>query len=271
MNPQKIAYQGIEGSYSNEAAREFFGDAAVLMPQESFEAVFSAVLAGECACGIVPVENSVTGSVLQNYDLLDAYSCCVTGEYILRVNHMLLGIHGAGLADIKQVYSHEQGFLQCNKFLSRHKDWLQIPYFNTAVAAKYVSEEKDIHKAAIASRYAGEKYGLAVLARDVSDSPKNSTRFFIVSANQEQVPGADKASILFTLKHQKGSLAQALVHLSGLNLTRIESRPSPHTNWEYRFYVDIEGDMSDFESILPGLDQFCTSVRLLGMYKAAKE
>lgn len=270
MNPVRIAYQGIEGSYSNEAALQFFGNAADLKPQKSFEAVFHAVLAGECDSGIVPVENSITGSVLQNYDLLDACSCNITGEYILGINHVLLGLPSAGFNDIEQVYSHEQGFWQCSKFLSLHKNWLQIPYFNTAVAAKFVSEEKELHKAAIASRYAGEKYGLAVLARDVSDSPNNSTRFFVVSANGEQAPDADKASILFTLKHEKGSLARALVHLSGLNLTRIESRPSPYTNWEYRFYVDIEGDMSDFKNILPGLDQFCTSVRLLGMYKSAK-
>lgn len=270
MIADTVAYQGIQGSYSNEAARNYFEEGTVLSPQESFETVFFAVQSGRCSYGIVPVENSTTGSVLQNYDLLDTCSCYITGEYILPINHMLLGIKGARLEDITQVYSHEQGFMQCNKFLSLHKDWLQIPYFNTAVAAEYVSEEKDLRKAAIASRYAGEKYGLDVLARDVSDSLKNSTRFFIVSANRQQQPDANKASILFTLKHEKGSLAQALVHLSGLNLTRIESRPSPHTNWEYRFYVDIEGDMTDFENILPGLNRYCTSVRLLGMYQSAK-
>lgn len=270
MTPEKIAYQGIEGSYSNEAALMFFGNAAVFVPLESFEAVFRAVLAGECACGVVPVENSITGSVLQNYDLLDAYSCHVTGEYILPINHVLLGIKGAALEDIVQVYSHEQGLLQCSRFLNAHKDWRQFPYFNTAVAARFVSEKKELHKSAIASGYAGDKYGLEALARDVSDNANNSTRFFVVSADREIPPDANKASILFTLKHEKGSLAKALVHLSGLNLTRIESRPSPHTNWEYRFYVDIEGDMSEFENILPGLDRFCTSVRLLGMYKSAK-
>ncbi len=270
MNPKRVSYQGIEGSYSNEAARNYFSDAVQFAPQESFEAVFRAVIEGECDCGVVPVENSITGSVLQNYDLMDAYSCSVTGEYILPVNHVLLGVPGAGLDGVTQVYSHEQGFLQCGKYLSVHKNWLLIPYFNTAVAAKFVSKEKDIHKAAIASGYAGDKYGLSVLARDVSDNPNNSTRFFIVSAKKEREAGADKASILFTLKHEKGSLARALAHLSGLNLTRIESRPAPHTNWEYRFYVDIEGDMAEFHNILPGLDRFCTSVRLLGIYKSAK-
>lgn len=270
MTPESVAYQGIEGSYGSEAARGYFGAAAVLAPQESFEDVFGAVTAGVCAYGVVPVENSITGSVLQNYDLLDSCSCHITGEYILSVNHVLLGIKGAALSDIRQVYSHEQGLLQCGKFLSQHKDWQQIPYFNTAVAAKFIAGQKDIHKSAIASRYAGEKYGLEVLARDVSDSANNSTRFFVVAAQRETAPDANKASILFTLKHEKGSLAKALVHLSGLNLTRIESRPSPHTNWEYRFYVDIEGDMTDFENILPGLNQYCTSVRLLGMYRSAK-
>ena len=269
MKPDSVAYQGILGSYSNEAALQFFGENAVLVPKESFEDVFGAVTSGECAHGMVPVENSITGSVVQNYDLLDACRCFVTGEYILPVRHVLLGLSGADSAEIEQVYSHEQGFLQCARFLSAHKNWRQIPYFNTAVAAKYVSTEQDKRKAAIASEYAGEKYGLQVLAQNISDSPKNSTRFFAVSAKKADTTG-NKASILFTLRHEKGSLAQALVHLSGLNLTRIESRPSPHTNWEYRFYVDIEGELAGFDTVLSGLNKYCTSVRLLGIYKSAR-
>jgi chorismate mutase/prephenate dehydratase len=265
----KAAYQGIEGSYGSEAARTFFGRDATLLPQETFEDVFAAVTQGKCASGMVPVENSITGSVVQNYDLLDSYNCYVTGELILPVDHVLLGVPGADLADIKKVYSHEQGLLQCAEYLDAHRDWERIPNLNTAVAAKHVAETKDKTLAAIASRYAGEKYGLCVLAEGISGKANNSTRFFAVSANKGEGEG-NKASLLFTLRHEKGSLARALVLLSDLNLTRIESRPSPRENWEYRFYVDLEGDLAHLSAILSGLSAYCTTVRLLGVYQSAR-
>lgn len=283
MDHKKIAYQGIEGSYASEAARGFFGADAALVSCETFEDVFAAVTQGACDSGIVPVENSITGSVVQNYDLLDAYNCFVTGEAILPVDHVLLGVPGAEIIGIKKVYSHEQGLLQCAEYLDAHKDWERVPYLNTAVAAKYVAEQKDSSLAAIASRYAGEKYGLVVLAKDISGNPNNSTRFFAVSAKPNPkkskdfsgTPGispeeGNKATLLFTLRHEKGSLARALVLLSDLNLTRIESRPSPSTNWEYRFYVDLEGDLAHLDAILAGLSAYCTSVRLLGIYQSAR-
>ena len=197
------------------------------------------------------MENSITGSVVQNYDLLDSYNCFVTGEAILPVNHVLLCVPGANLSDIKKVYSHEQGLLQCAEFLDAHRDWEKVPNLNTAVAAKYVAETKDKSLAAIASRYAGERYGLAILAENISGRANNSTRFFAVSAAKGMGEG-NKASLLFTLRHEKGSLARALVLLSDLNLTRIESRPSPRENWEYRFYVDLEGDLGRLDAILAG-------------------
>ena len=266
---QKIAYQGIEGSYGSEAARLFFGESAALLPQETFEDVFAAVTKGTCASGIVPVENSITGSVVQNYDLLDSYNCHVTGELILPVNHVLLGVPGADLSGIKKVYSHEQGLLQCAEYLDKRKGWERVPYLNTAVAAKYIAEAGDKSLAAIASGYAGERYGLAVLARSISGRANNSTRFFAVSAAKGTEEG-NKASLLFNLRHEKGSLARALVLLSDLNLTRIESRPSPDQNWEYRFYVDLEGDLTHLPAILSGLSAYCTTVRLLGVYQSAR-
>jgi len=269
MNTKTIAYQGIEGSYGSEAARMFFGTDAALLPQETFEDVFAAVTKGNCESGILPVENSITGSVVQNYDLLDAYHCYVTGELILPVDHVLLGVPGADLGDIKKVYSHEQGLLQCAEYLDTHKDWERVPYLNTAVAARLVAEQNDKANAAIASRYAGEKYGLTVLAQGISGSPNNSTRFFAVSSKKGTGEG-NKASLLFTVRHEKGSLARALVLLSDLNLTRIESRPSPNENWEYRFYVDLEGDLAHLDAILAGLSAYCASVRLLGVYNSAR-
>jgi len=269
MEEMKIAYQGIEGSYTSEAARAFFGPDAYLLPCETFEDVFGAVTGGKCASGIVPVENSITGSVVQNYDLLDAYKCFVTGETILAVDHVLLGLPDATPDGIKKVYSHEQGLLQCAGFLDGHREWERVPYLNTAVAAKYIAGQGDKTLAAIASRYAGERYGLSVLAEGISGNPNNSTRFFAVSAQKGAGEG-NKASLLFTVRHEKGSLARALVLLSDLNLTRIESRPSPYTNWEYRFYVDLEGDLARLSAILAGLSAYCTTVRLLGIYQSAR-
>ncbi|MEI6102103.1 MAG: prephenate dehydratase domain-containing protein [Eubacteriales bacterium] len=272
MKGQQVAYQGIEGSYSNEAARKFFGSNNLLIPQENFKDVFTAVTSGACIAGMVPVENSITGSVVQNYDLLYSSNCMICGEYILPVNHVLLGVEGTDIRSIRQVFSHEQGFLQCGDFLATHKNWLRIPYFNTAVAAKFVADEKDKAKAAIASAYAGDMFGLTVLAKDICDKTGNSTRFAAICASGGCEPAAscNKATILFTLRHEQGSLAKALRHLSALNLTRIESRPSPDTNWEYRFYVDLEGDLTDFETVLSGLTAYCTSVRLLGTYQSAR-
>ena len=271
MKKSNVAYPGIAGSYSNEAARQYFQNSADLIPKEDFEQIFLSVLSGECKYGIVPVENTITGSVIQNYDLLGTHHCYITGETILPIFHVLLGRQDAQLADIQQVYSHEQGFLQCAKFLAAHKEWLCIPYTNTAVAAKYVADGQDKTKAAIASEYAGKRYGLKILAEDLSEKSQNSTRFFIIGAKREWNNASGKASILFSLKHERGSLARALSHLSGLNLTRIESRPSPKTNWEYLFYVDLEGDLSDLENTVEGLGAYCTNVRLLGIYAAAKE
>lgn len=269
---KQIAYQGAEGSYSEEAARRFFGDDVKLVPREDFPDVFSAVLRGRCEAGLVPLENSVTGSVAQNYDLLSACGCFICGECLLPVHHVLLGLPGSRLQDVRQVYSHEQGFLQCGKFLSRHKKWLRVPYFNTAVSARFVAEQKDHTKAAIASPYAGEIYGLSVLSQDICDRAENFTRFAVVCAKQPaylEPQGRNKATILFMLRHEPGTLARALLHLSGLNLTRIESRPA-ETNWEYRFYADLEGDLSGFDTVLCGLGAYCTSVRLLGIYPAAR-
>jgi chorismate mutase/prephenate dehydratase len=275
----KAAYQGIEGSYGSEAARLFFGGGADLVPCDTFKDVFAAVTGGTCGSGIVPVENSITGSVVQNYDLLDAYNCFITGELILPVNHVLLGVPGAETGDINKVYSHEQGLLQCADYLAAHKGWQRIPYLNTAMAAQYVAGEGDKSLAAIASRYAGEKYGLSVLAQDISGRANNSTRFFAVEAApagkapfdfSKNTAQGNKASLLFTLRHEKGSLARALVLLSDLNLTRIESRPSPNENWEYRFYVDLEGDLANLPAILAGLSAYCLTVRLLGIYQSAR-
>lgn len=265
-----VAYQGVPGAYSQEAAKRF-APQAELVPKEDFEQVFLAVSKGEVDYGVVPVENSASGSITAIYDLLGKYQLWIYWEMQIGVDHVLLGPKNARLEDVCQVYSHEQGLLQCSKFLAAHPEWSQIPYRNTAVSAKLVAEEQDPKKAAIASAYAGEIYGLQVLADKIADSPNNHTRFFVVTAGK-RVASPDKASLLFVLSHVRGSLAAMLQKLAelGYNLTKIESRPIRTKNWEYRFYVDLEGDMSHLEADLPALQVYCSSLRLLGIYRKAE-
>lgn len=263
----KVAFQGIHGAYSQEALNGFFGKGLNTVSVPEFEDVFISVSNGETEYGIVPVENSASGSVIQNYDLLSKYDIHVVGEYILPIRHALLGIPGSDINSIKEVYSHEQGFLQCSEFLSEHRDWISTPKSNTAISAKYVSDMKDSSKAAIASVYAGQIYGLIVLKENISNTLNNVTRFFIIGSKAND-KSFNKASILFSLKHETGSLAKALtlIAVKGYNLTKIESRPILGQNWHYRFYVDLEGNLAGLNSVIDELNEYCTDIKLLGVY-----
>ena len=264
----RAAYQGVAGAYSEEAARAAFGTAG-LAPQRNFEGVFLAVSRGEADAGIVPVENSATGSVTENYDLLGKYDLFITGEFCLPIDHVLLGL--GTMEDVQEVYSHEQGLLQCSAFLAQHPQWQAHTYYNTAMSAKMVAGAGDCTKAAIASRFAGERYGLRILAEHIADSRDNHTRFF--SIGREPFAGeAGKDRMLFSLDHSQGSLAAALGALAeeGFNLTKIESRPMPEKNWEYKFYVDLEGDMQRLGAALGRLEAFTSEARVLGTYRKAE-
>ncbi len=267
----KVVFQGIQGAYSEEAVKKFFGNTDA-EGKERFEDVFLAVFRGEADYGVVPVENSATGSVTGNYDLLGKYKLWVAGEVIVPIHHVLLGVPGANTRDVSEVYSHEQGFLQCSAFLEKHKDWMKIPYHNTAVSAKFVADSAQKAKAAIASAYAGEVYGLDILEERISDTASNYTRFFVISKERAVDDGANKASLLFTLKHASGSLARALdvFAAKGYNLTKIESRPMPGRNWEYRFYADLEGDVARLAGEIGELSKYCLELRLIGLYRKAE-
>lgn len=170
-----------------------------------------------------------------------------SGEQLVRVEHCLLGIPGAKVEDIQTVFSHEQGFAQCPAFLGEHPDWVKTPYFNTAIAAKHVAQMGDKHCAAIASRLAAKHYGLEILAPDIHTFSGNHTRFVIVSASPTPIGIPDKATVTFTLRHERGTLMRALSSFvaMGMNMTHIESRPLHDSNWEYCFYVDLTGNLRD--------------------------
>ncbi len=270
-----VAYQGVPGAFGHQAALLHGGEAAALLPCRSFDEVFQAVSEGKAACGVLPLENSSAGSIADVYDLLDAHRCHIVGEVLLPVAHCLLALPGAKLEDIHTVYSHEQGFLQCKAYLAGHPGWVRQPHLNTAVSARHVAELGDMRNAAIASRLAAQCYGLDVLAEGIQTQAGNATRFVVVAVRPaEDFTGHNKATLSFALRHERGTLHRALAAFValGMNLTRIESRPIPGQNWEYRFLVDIEGALSaqKLAVLVEALEADCVDCRVLGHYPAAR-
>lgn len=269
-----VAYSGTVGSFAEEAAVRFFGEDSLRIAHKSFADVFKSITGGGCDYGVLPIENSSTGAINAVYDLLTHYEASIVGEVDLAVRQCLLGLPGAAVADIKTVYSHEQGFFQSQAYLAEHPDWLQIPYHNTAVAAKYVHDSGDKSKAAIASRRAAAAHGLAVLAPDINTASGNTTRFCIVAAVPEARPDCDKISIVFTLPDTPG----ALYHLLGifdrhqLNMVKIESRPIPERRFEYRFFLDFTGsfDSATLDALMQEVMLATENFYFLGNYKSAK-
>ena len=241
----KVAFQGEDGANSQAAAKLYFGDNAATGGYPLFEDVFGAVQRGDAAYGVLPIENSDTGSITRVYDLLSEYGMYIVGEQYLPIDHKLLAPPGASLAAITDVYSHEQALLQCSEYL-KEKPFTQHPYFNTAVSARYVAGEKDGTKAAIASAYAARLYGLAILEEDISNSEENTTRFIVIAGRPYRGEHANKASVCFVLDHHAGALAKALRLFAerNLNMVKIESRPLFGRNFEYIFYVDFAGSVT---------------------------
>lgn len=272
---QLVAYNGIPGAFSESAVVSFFGADCDRVCMKTFEEIFIAVARGDVKYGVLPIENSSSGSIHDVYDLMGKYSCHIVGEQLVRVEHCLLGIPGTKLEDIQTVFSHEQGFAQCGIFLDAHPNWIKTPYFNTAIAAEHVAKLGQKQYAAIASRLAAKHYGLEILAPDIHSFNSNHTRFVIVSASPTPIGKPDKATITFTVRHERGTLMRALSSFvaMGMNLTHIESRPLHESNWEYRFYIDLAGDVSTatLEILMNFLQSDCENCRLLGSYRAAKE
>jgi len=267
-----VGFQGVEGSYGEQAALEFFTDANY-KSYETFEKVTKAVSTGEIAYGVLPIENSSTGGIMEVYDLLRKYGTFIVGEHKLKVEHCLLVLEDAQMADITEVYSHNEGLSQSREFLSQNDKWLQKSCLNTAAAAQLVSQSKDKSKAAIASRRCAELYGLKILKTGVNFNKNNYTRFIIISLNLETDEACNKISTYFSLPHVSGSLATMLNEFSsaGLNLLKIESRPMYNKSWEYFFYIDFEGNLMDaiVQETLAKVAAYASYFEVLGNYKAA--
>lgn len=268
----KVAFQGELGAYSEEAGYGYF-KAVEMVPQESFDAVFSSVVSGACQSGLVPIENSLAGSIHQNYDLLLWHKLHIVGEYFLRVRHCLIGFPGVDKSEITRVISHPQALGQCAGTL-RELGVKSEPVYDTAGSVKMLKASGERTTAAIASKRAADIYEMQVLQESIEDNPENYTRFLEI-AQQPVIPKSKaKTSIVFTLKNTPGALFKALsvFALRDIDLTKIESRPLAGKPWEYLFYVDFIGaaDTDSVRRALEHLDEYALMLRVLGSYPRFK-
>ncbi len=265
----RVVFQGADGAYSQAAMMKYFGDEVNSFHVDTFRDAMSAIDEGSADFAVLPIENSTAGIVNEIYDLLVEFENYIVGEQVIPIEHCLLGVPGTKIEDIKTVYSHPQSLMQSAKYLADH-DWQQISMQNNAFAAKKVAEEKNRHQAAIASEHAGKIYGLEVLKKGVNHSGTNSTRFIIVTNQKIFKKDAGKISICLEVPHESGSLYHMLSHFiyNNLNMTKIESRPLPDRNWEYRFFIDFEGNLADgaVKNALRGLRDEARNMKILGNY-----
>ena len=269
----KIAYQGEPGAFSEAAARRIDGE-ATLVPCRSFEEVFATVDAGQSSYGVLPIENSIGGSIHRNYDLLVQHELPIVAEVELPVVHHLLALPGSTLAGLKRVYSHPQGLAQCDRFLRSLSGVEIIATYDTAGSAKMVADGKMTDAAAIASARAGEVFGLVSLAASIQDYDDNITRFLVVGRRPLKSAVPDKTTIVFSLPNEPGSLFKALSDfaLRGVDLTKLESRPIPGRPWEYLFYADLAAARDELKCAraLQHLAEFAPTLRILGSYSSWK-
>ena len=266
----RVVFQGAEGAYSEMAMRRYFGNTVNGFPVETFRDAMCAIEEGRADYAVLPIENSTAGIVNEIYDLLVEFENYIVGEQIIHIEHCLLGLPGTDFEKIRTVYSHPQSLMQSARYLKEHDNWQQISMKNNAFAARKVSEDGDRTQAAIASEQAARAYGLEILARGVNQSETNSTRFIIVTNQKVFRRDAGKISLCFEIPHESGSLYHMLSHFiyNDLNLTKIESRPIEDRNWEYRFFVDFEGNLADsaVKNALRGLREEARAMKVLGNY-----
>lgn len=266
----RVVYQGVEGAYGQAAMLKFFGEKCNNFHVRTFRDAMDAIEDGAADYAVLPIENSSAGAVTEVYDLLVEYENYIVGETILPVRHTLCGLPGTNLNEIKRVYSKAEALMQTTHFLDEHADWQQISVVNTAVAAKKILEDKDPTQAAVCSAYAARVHGLSVLVPEINDDLNNSTRFIVVTNQKVFLKDASKISICFEVPHQSGSLYRLLSHFiyNDLNMSKIESRPVEGKSWEYRFFVDFDGNMGDaaVKNTIRGLREEAINLKILGNY-----
>ncbi len=273
--PGRIAIQGYEGSFHQVAARHFFGKDVEVLPCATFRDVVKlASVRKESEGGIMAIENSIAGSILPNYNLLQKSNLRVTGEVYLHIRQNLLVNRGVRIEDIREVHSHTMALQQCYDFLDKHK-WKLVETDDTALSAKHIYQHKSKHIAAIASRLAAELFDLEVIAPNIHTLKNNYTRFLVVQREDLALPveGANKASVNFHTDHSRGSLAKVLTRIAngGINLSKLQSFPIPGSDFRYSFHADMEFDSVDqFDEIMKEIKPLTEELRVYGIYKSGK-
>lgn len=273
QSSMKIAIQGFEGCFHQIAAESYFGKKTEITPCATFGELVKRVSQRQDAdAGVMAIENSIAGSILPNYHLLQKSGLKVNGEIYLHVRQHLMMMPGQGLDDVREVHSHPMALLQCAGFLDRYTHWRLVETEDTALSAKMVRQHKAQHVAAIASRLAAELFGLEIVAPNIQTEKKNYTRFLVLSREENAVKEdhPDKSSVYFHTAHTRGSLAKVLTKIAegGINLSKLQSFPIPGTEWQYYFHADMEFDsLQQFEKVIETISPLTEGLKVLGIYK----
>jgi prephenate dehydratase len=271
---KKVAFQGEKGAFSEDAACRFFSETTVPVPCRTFRNVFESVSRGKCHAGVIPIENSQTGSIHQNVDLLLEFDVKIIGEIVLKIHHCLLANRGVRPAHVRRIFSHPQALEQCSRYLQRLRRVETVPMYDTAGSARFIAEHGVKDGAAIASMRAGRDYGLAVLARGIENHEQNHTRFLAVAPRPQFPPHGGKTSVVFSTKDIPGALFKSLsvFALRDINLLKIESRPLRQGPFRYWFYLDFEGSMREkaIVNAVRHLSEITTFMKVLGSYPKGK-
>jgi prephenate dehydratase len=278
----RAAFQGERGAFSEDAARQLLGPEVVTLPRKSFDDMFEAVVSGAADCALAPIENTLAGSVIRNYDLLLEFDLTIVGEVVLRVVHNLIALRGSRIDQIRRVYSHPVALAQCERFFNAHPAFEVVPAYDTAGAVKMIVEAGRTDEAAIAGRSAAEVYGAEILAEGIESNAQNFTRFFLLvrpDRVESVVPATTgsaerKTSIVFRTGNRPGALYRSLAAFAEerIDLTKIESRPIEGRPWEYSFYLDFLGDRASapVQRALAHLAAQAENLRILGSYPKAQ-
>lgn len=266
----KIAIQGYEGCFHQIAAREYFGHDIDTLPCATFRQVAEAVKRGDADYGVMAIENSIAGSIIANYQILQDENLQVQGEHYLRIEQNLMALPGVELDEIEEVQSHPMALLQCTEYLDT-RPWRLVESEDTALSARRVAERRLRHTAAIAGSLAAELFGLRILAPAINTVKNNYTRFMILKRYDHRYPSsADKASLYFKTDHRQGALIRALQAFEGINLSKLQSYPIPSEPWRYLFHVDMEFDsMNDCIATLDRLQRVASEIHVYGVYRKA--
>ena len=265
----KIAIQGYEGCFHHIAANDYFGRDISIMPQDTFRGVAAAVKRGEADMGMMAIENSIAGSIIANYSILQDAKLQVAGEIYLPIKQNLMVLPDVELEDIREVESHPMALLQCIDYLDS-RPWKLVGSEDTALSARHIAEKGLRHTAAIASELAAEMFGLKIIAPEINTIKSNYTRFMVLKRHDHNIdPHADKASLYFKTDHREGSLLRTLSQLQGINLSKLQSYPIPSEPWHYLFHIDLEfGCLDDYIRNLDRLQEAAEEVHVYGVYRS---